>query len=143
MGFRCFTESPVVQTGLLISTYYLTKQVSMSDNNSQERPRRSNQSWTKKEEKTLLDMFAAGDSYKDIAAALSRTESAIVSRISFIRTGGIMHEGTPYKPLPPVPAQRTEGVYTIVVSTPSGNLQEFTVEGQLTLSINGVKVSIS
>ena len=58
------------------------------------RPRRVGKSmfWQESEDKILIEMFEAGNSYKDIAEKLGRTYMAIATRIKVLRDIGIRIE---------------------------------------------------
>ena len=59
-----------------------------------QRPRRVGKSmfWQESEDKILIEMFEAGNNYKDIAAKLGRTYMAVATRIKVLRDMGIRIE---------------------------------------------------
>ena len=63
-------------------------------NEQGKRPRRVGKSmfWQESEDKILIEMFEAGNSYKDIAEKLGRTYMAIATRIKVLRDMGIRIE---------------------------------------------------
>ena len=63
-------------------------------NEQGKRPRRVGKSmfWQESEDKILIEMFEAGNGYKDIAKKLGRTYLAIATRIKVLRDMGIRIE---------------------------------------------------